>query len=191
MGKALAVSVVAHRGKKLRCLTDLMAMLSGGDPRTLQGVVAAIEAVTENPDLFPRLITAMGHEDRVICARASDAAEKISAKNPALLNSHMSGLLNRLARSKYKEVRWHVAQMLPRLPLSAKQRQRAVETLERFLIDDSSIVKTFAMQSLYELTLRHQNLRASVRLHLAELCETGTPAMRARSRKLLALMDRK
>jgi hypothetical protein len=133
----------------------------------------------------------MDHEDRVICARASDAAEKISAKNPELLRSHTSVLLNRLTRSKHKEVRWHVAQMLPRLPLSPKQQQRAVKVLERYLIDDSSIVKTFAMQSLYELTLCNQKLRDSVWLHIAELSEIGTPAMRAGARKLLTLMERK
>jgi HEAT repeat protein len=181
---------VSSRGKKFRHVRDVLALLGGGDPRTLQGVAQAIQTVADNPDLFPVLVTAMDHENRVVCARASDAAEKISAKNPALLSSHAPALLNRLARSKHKEVRWHVAQMLARLPPSAKRLKRAVQVLERYLIDDSSIVKTCAMQSLYELASRNQHLRASVRLHITELSETGTPAMRARARKLLVLMQR-
>jgi hypothetical protein len=179
---------MASRVKKSPSPSDLLALLSGGNARTLQGVTAVIEAVTIRPALFSTLITAMSHEDRAVAARAADAAEKLSAVNPALLNSHVTSLLNRLARSEYKEIRWHVAQMLPRLPLSSAQARRAVRLLERYLIDESSIVKTCAMQSLYELALRYPRLRESVRLHIDELSETGTPAMRARGRKLLALM---
>ena len=51
--------------------------------------------------------------------RAADAVEKITARRPELLRPHKRRLLTELALIPQQEVRWHVAQMLPRLSLSA------------------------------------------------------------------------
>ncbi|MDF2702805.1 MAG: hypothetical protein K0S10_1751 [Rubrobacteraceae bacterium] len=68
------------------------------------------------------------------------------------------------------KVRWHVAQMLPRLQLSS---------------DESRIVKTFSMQALAELAEDDASLRARVVALGEDLSKTGGPAMRTRGRKLL------
>lgn len=68
------------------------------------------------------------------------------------------------------KVRWHVAQMLPRLQLSS---------------DESRIVKTFSMQALAELAEDDASLRARVVTLGEDLSKTGGPAMRTRGRKLL------
>jgi HEAT repeat protein len=50
-----------------------------------------------------------------------------------------------------KEVRWHVAQLLPRLALTPRQQTQAVALLRGLLDDGSRIVRTFAMQALADL----------------------------------------
>jgi hypothetical protein len=90
-----------------------------------------------------------------------------------------------VARSEQQEVRWHVAQMLPRLNLSAAERETAVSILTTYLDDRSKIVKTFSMQALADLAATDASLRPQVTVLVEELTRTGSPAMQSRGRKLL------
>jgi hypothetical protein len=95
-------------------------------------------------------------------------------------------LLREIAQIEQQEVRWHVAQMLPRLELSAKERAEAVEMLVGYLEDASKIVKTESMQALADLAAGDVRLQEKVIPLLEELTHTGSPAVRSRGRKLLA-----
>jgi hypothetical protein len=75
--------------------------------------------------------------------------------------------------------------MIPRLPLTKKEWQRAVEGLRGYLRDHSSIVKTFALQGLTELAQTDTGLVTEIRVILEDAVRAGTPAMKARARKLL------
>ncbi len=76
--------------------------------------------------------------------------------------------------------------LIPRLRLDARERRFAVALLFDYLEDDSKIVKTNAMQALAELAAGDASLRQKVIPVLEQLTATGSPAMRARGRKLLA-----
>jgi len=117
--------------------------------------------------------------------RAADAAEKVSAQKPRLLDRHKSELLGLLAETEQIELRWHLAAMIPRLRLTLPERQRAVAALQRYLDDRSSIVKTFGLQALADLAHDDASQREAVKQLLEETLHSGTPAMRARARKLL------
>lgn len=80
--------------------------------------------------------------------------------------------------------------MIPRLELNAKERLVAVDILFDYFRDRSSIVKTFAMQGLADLAGKDSSLRTKILPLLEELTEIGTPAMRARGRKLLQHLNR-
>ena len=80
--------------------------------------------------------------------------------------------------------------MIPRLELTLKERAVAADILFDYLRDRSSIVKTFAMQGLAELANKDSSLRAKILSLLEELTEIGTPAMRARGRKILRHLNR-
>jgi hypothetical protein len=54
-----------------------------------------------------------------------------------------------------------------------------------YLDDPSSIVRTFTMQALADIAQDSAALLPIVRQHLTGLATTGTPAMRARGRKLV------
>ena len=75
--------------------------------------------------------------------------------------------------------------MLPRLALSRKERAVALDILFDYLRDKSSIVKTFAMQAIWDLPSADPKLKAQIIPLIEELTLVGTAAMRARGRKLL------
>jgi hypothetical protein len=57
--------------------------------------------------------------------------------------------------------------------------------LTGYLNDRSSIVKTFALEGLADLAQNDPGIRPAVIETLREATRTGTPAMKARGRKLL------
>jgi hypothetical protein len=126
--------------------------------------------------------------DPVVRARAADALEKLTAGWPALLTPFKGFLLRVAARSGQQEVRWHLAQVMPRLPLTRREILTIFPTLRGYLDDPSVIVRVFALQAMFELSLREPSLRIPVKALAESFCRTGTPAMRARGRKLLSLL---
>ena len=140
----------------------------------------------QQPDRFAELIECLWSGDPLVRMRAADAAEKVSAKRPALLAPFQTELLALANETAQAEIRWHLAQMIPRLPLGKRERVRAAATVRDFLGDRSSIVRTFAIQALAELSRGTPEMEAAVVQPLERTLRTGTPAMKARSRKLLA-----
>jgi hypothetical protein len=63
-------------------------------------------------------------------------------------------------------------------------------SLSAYLEDRSSIVKTFALQGLADLAEDVPSIRPTVVKILREVTRNGTPAMKARSRKLLPRLER-
>jgi hypothetical protein len=163
----------------------LAAMLSGGDRRSIGRSEAAVKLVLQQPRRFGELMECLSSEDPVLRMRAADAAEKVSAQKPRLLDRHKAELLGLLAEAEQIELRWHLAQMIPRLPLTAAERQRAREALEGYLEDRSSIVKACALEGLADLQRTDAALRPDVKQLLGNAARRGTPAMKARARKLL------
>lgn len=158
--------------------------LSGGDRRSIGTANKVAAYVLKNPRTFKELVPCMWSEDPIVRMRAADAAEKVSRRNPKLLQPFKGNLLGLLSEATQQELRWHLAQMIPRLNLSDWQRRRAAERLRRFLKDRSSIVKTFAIQALADLAQDDAVLRTEVCALVDEYARSGTSAMRARCRKL-------
>lgn len=145
--------------------------------------------VLRNPRLFPELISGLWHEDSLVRIRAADAIEKVARKIPALLAPHKKELLGLMAEAPEPELRWHLAVMVPQLPLTARERQLAVSLLTRYLQDHSSIAKTFALQGLADLAQADRCIRLKVMEILHQAIRNGTPAMKARSRKLMKNLE--
>src|SRR5271156_980989 len=163
----------------------IAAMLEGSDRRSIGRADEVARLVLKEPRRFRELIKCLWNDDPVLRMRAADAAEKVSAKKPRLLDRHKAELLGLLAEAEQIELRWHLAQMIPRLRLTASERQRAREALEGYLDDRSSIVKTFALEGLAELARSDVALSPHVKQLLLNAVHRGTPAMKARARKLL------
>jgi hypothetical protein len=171
-------------------MNDLLRMLEGGDRRSIGRVSEVVAAVRKDPALFPELFEGMLVDDEVVRMRAADAVEKLTVERPQLLAPYKRRLLGEVARIEQQEVRWHVAQMLPRLELSPQQRATAVRLLTSWLDDTSNIVKTFSMQALADLATDDAELRARIAATIERMTAEGSPAVKSRGRKLLAKLQR-
>lgn len=163
----------------------LLQSLSGGDRRSVGTSNRAVLAVLEEPDLIRVLFQGFETSDPVLRMRCADAIEKITARRPELLRPFKEQILHHLSQIDQPEVRWHVAPMLARLPLSEAEESAVVSLLLSYADDRSRIVKTLAMQALADIALRNRRLLPAIKPHIEELTALGTPAMKARGKKLL------
>ncbi|MFY9270894.1 MAG: hypothetical protein WAO55_14215 [Candidatus Manganitrophaceae bacterium] len=164
----------------------ILKMLEGGDQRSIGRSNEVVALALDQPHLFDVLMSGIGLPDPLVRMRCADAAEKVTALHPEYLRPYKHTLIEDYSRIEQKEVRWHVAAMLARLPLTKKEQTRVIEILLLYTSDRSSIVKTFAMQALADLAKRDENLRPRVLRHIEELCVIGSPAMRSRGKHLLS-----
>jgi len=169
---------------------NILSLLEGGDRRSIgrSDQVAAI--VSGDLAFFPDLLAGLWSADPLVAMRAADATEKVTRRNRELLRPYKKELLGLTIEAKEQELRWHLAVMVPRLVLNAKERQLATSLLNSYLVDRSSIVKTFALQGLADLAQNDPSIRPRVVEILREASRSGTAAMKARSRKLLLQLER-
>ncbi len=168
----------------------ILKMLQGGDRRSIGRSNEVAALVLEQPELFGVLICGVALDDPLVRMRCADAAEKVTALHPEYLRPYKRTLIAGYSRIEQKEVRWHIAVLLARLPLTEKEQKRVIEILLAYTNDSSSIVKTMAMQALADLAKDDEKLQPLVRRHIEELSIIGTPAMRARGKHLLTELNR-
>lgn len=166
-------------------MRTILDELRGGDRRSIGRSNRVVAFVRRNPALFPALIDGMHHEDELVRMRAADVVEKLTIANPEWLRPFKGQLIKLAARATQQELRWHLAQMLPRLELSKRDRVIVVEIFRRYLEDQSRIVKTFAMQGLTDLAQQDPRFKKLILPLIASLTRTGSPSMKSRGRKLL------
>ncbi|HUK54584.1 MAG TPA: hypothetical protein VL099_14955 [Candidatus Binatia bacterium] len=160
-------------------------LLSGGDRRSIGKSNRVVALVMRRPRTLVELMLCLWNRDPLVRMRAADAAEKISALRPGCLAPFKAELLGLAGEAIQPELRWHLARMLPRLPLNAPERDRAAARLREFLSDRSSIVRTMALQGLFELALGHPAREEEIGRLLETHSRVGSPAVKARSRLLL------
>ena len=169
---------------------DLRSQLAVGrhalDPGRVPQVAALIRA---HPRRAARLIELLWDDDPGVASRSADALERAyHDPSPALqriVGEFKEALIGLLPEARYIKLRWNLAFTLPRLSLTVAEARRVAATLETYLDDRSSIVKTAALQGLADLT-RHDPASLPAVLDLLRIHgRSGTPAMRARSRHLL------
>lgn len=159
--------------------------LQEGDRRSIGRSNEVVSEVLSKPRLFRVVFSGLSADDPLIRMRSADAVEKITAQRPEFLRSYKNKLIFEVAATDQKEVRWHVAQILPRLDLNEDERRRVFRLLLTYLNDRSSIVRTFTMQALAEIARDSPEFLPTARQHITELTIIGTPAMKARGRMLL------
>ncbi|MGD9058108.1 MAG: hypothetical protein PVG40_04770 [Desulfobacterales bacterium] len=166
-------------------MTNILSKLRGGDRRSIGNVDMVVVAVKKKPGLFKNLVSGLFDPDAIIRMRAADAMEKISAGNPRLLQPFKSKLVGLAQQTHQQELRWHLAQMIPRLDLTPQETNTVTDIFVDYLTDDSKIVVTFAMQALSDLATKKGSVSTHVLDVLENLTQTGSPAIQARGKKLL------
>lgn len=157
--------------------------LAGTDRRSIGLANEIAEEIAADQARFDEVFAALFVDDPVVRMRAADAIEKASRRCPERLHPHRRALLD-LSETEQQEVRWHVAQMLPRLALTEAERRRAFGVLEAYRRDASTIVRVNALEALVVMARGDADWEARARHHLEEASKSSAPAERARARKL-------
>jgi hypothetical protein len=173
---------------------NLRAQLAEGKHPLALGQVRELTAkLISDPGKAGHLVEFLWDDDPGVASRAADVLERISRRGlPArarILPAAKEALLGLLPEAAPKKLRWNLALMLGRLPLTAPEARRAAEVLQSWLNDPSSIVKTAALQGLADIALQDRSLMPMVLDLLRIQGRSGTAAMRARSRILLKKLE--
>jgi hypothetical protein len=169
-------------------MSTLTSELTGGDRRSIGQSNAVVGKILRSPSRFAEVIDGLTDGDPLIRMRCADAAEKVSRQHPEWLQPHKRQLLGLAKSSVELELRWHLSQMLPRLKLDRRELRQTEAILLSYLKDKSRIVQTFALQALADLSVDDSGLRPRVMALIGDLQRTGSPAVRARARKLLRVL---
>jgi hypothetical protein len=88
---------------------NILALLKGGDRRSIDRADEVAATVSKNHALFPQLMQGWWSEDPLVRMRAADASEKITRKDPDLLRPYKKELLALMGKAEQQELRWHLA----------------------------------------------------------------------------------
>ena len=149
-----------------------------------------LPCLKKSPALLDELFDGLFADDPVVRMRTADAVEKITLAKPHLLHPHKKKLIRLAGDTEQQEVRWHMAQILPRLILKSDDRKTIVEIFFAYLNDKSKIVVTFALQALADFAAKDKKLRSRVIRVLEDLSDTGSPAIKSRGKKLLGRLKK-
>ena len=171
-------------------MDSILKKLQGGDRRSIGKVDEVVDQVLGTASLFEELINGLFVNDPLVRMRTADAVEKITLVRPDLIIPYKKILIRLAGDNDQQEVRWHMAQILPRLTLKPADRKIIVDVLYAYLNDKSKIVVTFALQALADFAAEDNDLKSRVIRILEEFNETGSPAIKSRSRKLLTMLKK-
>src|SRR5713226_1894441 len=118
-------------------MSKIVSKLRGGDRRSIGRADEVVAEISSSPKLFAQVFAALLKPNPVIRMRAADAIQKAAAIHPELLQPYKRTILRKVAAIDQQEVRWHVAQMLPLLQMTPKERDLAVAILFDDLEDKS------------------------------------------------------
>jgi hypothetical protein len=125
-------------------------------------------------------------DDPLVRMRAADALEKVCRRRPELVAPLTERLLAEAAAVDQPSVRWHVAQMLGELPLTAVQRDRAVALLLANLNPPVDwIVTACSLEALARLAQADPALEPVALTQLRRHAAGPRRAVAARARRML------
>lgn len=164
---------------------DFTKIFQGGDMRSPKGAQIAADYVLENPEFIFEIVKLITCGDKMIQMRAADCLEKISAQNHEILSPIHGEILQIMKISKQKEVRWHLAQIVPRIVSDEKEIDEIAPILFDYINDTSKIVATFALDALVNFAKKNEKLKDQILPILKDKAQNGNGAIKARAKILL------
>lgn len=155
--------------------------LAGGDLRSIGNSDRVVSEIRNQAD-FDALFKLLFQGDRVVVMRAADAIEKITIDHPEYFGCRTQEVFELCKTAVNKELKWHLALLIPRLSLTKKDTAKATSILSDWLSDqnNSNIVRVNALQCLFDLA----NDKTCLDGIFAQLEKEQVPSINARVRKL-------
>ncbi|HLL42904.1 MAG TPA: hypothetical protein VK369_07180 [Segetibacter sp.] len=166
-------------------MTDLINLLRGGDLRSI-GQSDTVVQLINNQEQFDELFKLLFHSDRKIVMRSADSIEKISLNNKGYLKKHKEEILELCLKAEDKELKWHLALLVSRLPLTDIELREVWELLARWAKNrnESKIVRVNSLQALFTLLPKDDKLKDDFKFLLSGVERERIPSLNARIKKL-------
>ncbi|MCI1267296.1 MAG: hypothetical protein LKG19_12045 [Saprospiraceae bacterium] len=166
-------------------MKDFVNLLSGGDLRSIGKSNSVVSLIVNQQD-FDELFKLIFLDDQLLVMRAIDAIEKITLKLPNYLIKHKNEILNLSTVAHDKELKWHLAQIIPRLSLTPHELTKAWKLLTNWALDknNSRIVRVNSIQGLFEMLKENNELTQDFALTLTELEKEDIPSINVRIRSI-------
>lgn len=160
-------------------------MLQGGDLRSI-GQSNAVVLLVNDQASFDALFELLHHTERKLVMRSADAIEKISLLHPDYLGKHKKALLHLSVTAGNIELKWHLALLLPRLPLTKKELHTVWKLLSNWALNkkESKIVRVNALQALFDLSQQQKDLEEAFQQNIAIISKENIASINARIKKL-------
>jgi len=169
----------------------MLALLKDGDRRSIGRAAEAARLARVNAALVTELVDLLSYPGAAVRMRAADALEKASAQNEAVLASHKTMLMDIADSTTQTELRWRLAQLLPRLDLDDEDITDAADLFVRwYRRDHSPVVRTFVLQGMAELASRDTYLIGETEHMLQDALSSATPSLKVRARKVKLQLER-
>jgi hypothetical protein len=160
-------------------------LLLGKYLRTVRKNDIVVRSVHDQP-AFDELFSLVFHHERELVMRAVDAVEKITSKRPEYLKPHKLQLLSVLKSADHKELKWHMAQLIPRVDLTKEELNDVWHILVYWVLNknESKIARVSALQGLFDLSKGNTGLRDEFEKVMSAVEHEMIPSIQARVRKL-------
>ncbi len=163
--------------------------LKGGDLRSL-GKTSVVVSGISNQREFDNLFIGLFDADRLVVMRSADAIEKVTQENPEYLETHKEELLKLFQSANHIELKWHLAQLIPRLVLRLKLNEEETgmvwDKLTQWALDKcgSRIVRVNSIQGLFDIQRKFPELKKDFTDTLLKLDRETITSIVARIKKL-------
>ena len=192
MNKKTLASKTATVHNNQSCEHELLLRLHGGRKNSTGEAIAVAADVLSQPKLFVELFNGLTHKVPIVRMRAAYAVSKVASAQAKLLQAYKDKFLDCLAAPDNSPLTLAcMLQTLSTLALTREDISLLKDMLQDFMFSDSSIVKTFSLQLLVDFAEADASLRPEVMPILWNALNNGTPAMRARARKLIKKYKKK
>lgn len=169
----------------LQRAVDVLNLIGDENQRTVAYVDQIIQHMIDSPDFVSVIIGCMTNRHRGLAMRAADGLEKFSLQHTTGLQPFADDLIEILQNQSQKEVRWHLAQILPRLKLSDEQMRIVLKIwIEDFYKSPSNIVQAMSLQAVHDIADVYVPAGKKLNQLIDDALEKGAPAIKARARRL-------
>lgn len=166
-------------------MTNFEEILSRGDLRSI-GKSNAVVLKINNQNDFDELFKYLFHNDRLIVMRVADTIEKITINNPQYLKNYKTEIIELSDVAKDKELKWHLALLIPRLNLKNIEFKNVWDILTTWAKDknNSRIVRVNSIQGLYEMAKQQSKKEKDFWITVSEIEKENIPSINARIKNI-------
>jgi len=170
-------------------MNKLLQRLEGGSLISDGEANSVADRVTEKPELLSELTKGLDEPDDVVRARTAHALERISRKNPALLEGNLEFLIKK-SSDKVPMVKWHIAMLLGNLSTTQEIGEKVLPVLFRLMQECEGVfVRSWSIVSLCVIGKKYPPLRKQITDEVSRYKDDKSLSIKVKIRKTMSCLN--